>query len=344
VGAHSVAPSLARSTLPALLRRICERAGTRPALRVASLALVCLLAACGERGAAPPVAAAPAAPEFDGARAFRDLEALVKLGPRPAGSEAAGQARTLIRERLKQAGWQVESHEFSVPRRGGAAVAMANLIAHRGSPGGPRTLVITHYDTKDLAGIAFVGANDGASGVAVLLELARVTAGDPGSAALELVFFDGEEAFGANITEVDGLYGSKALAQRMAGDGSLAQVKAVVEVDMVGDSDLNLALDLRSAPAMRQAYERAAARLGFPAPFDPGQAMGVIDDHTAFQDRGVEQTLALIDFQYGSRRSPGPRWHTGGDTLEAVSAASLERVGKTLLEMLRAPAAPGGSP
>ena len=315
--------------------------GTLPALhRGLSLALVCLCAAaaCGDRAAAPPVAAAAAATaDFDGARAFKDLEALVELGPRPAGSEGAAQARALIRERLKQAGWRVETHDFSVPRPGASAVAMTNLIAHRGSASGPHTLLITHYDTKNIPGMKFVGANDGASGVAVLLELARVTAADPGSAQLELVFFDGEEAFGKNIDQNDGLYGSKALAERMAKDGSLAQVKAIVLVDMVGDSDLNLATDLRSAPELRKAFEAAAARLGLPPPFDPAQEMGVIDDHTPFQEHGVEQALALIDFQYGSRRSPGPRWHTASDTLDAVSAQSLDRVGKILVEMLRRP-------
>lgn len=297
------------------------------------LAIACALAlACGERAAAP---AAPRASDFDGARAFRDLEALVNLGPRPAGSAALTAARALIRERLRQAGWSVEAHEFSVARPGAAPVPMVNLIARRGSPAAPRTLLITHYDTKAIPGIAFVGANDGASGAAVLLELARVTAADVPPPPLELVFCDGEEAFGANITDDDGLYGSKALAARMAGDGSLAQVGAVVLVDMVGDRDLNLALDMRSSPALRRRFEAAAAKLGFPPPFDSRQAMGVIDDHTPFQERGVARSLALIDFQYGSRRSPGPRWHTGGDTLEAVAPESLNAVGRPLVEMLR---------
>ncbi|HTO08070.1 MAG TPA: M28 family peptidase [Myxococcota bacterium] len=312
-----------------------------PLVRMAVLVTAGCLLACSDR-ATTQAPAAPAAAEFDGARAFRDLEALVKLGPRPAGSAAAGQARELLRDRLRQAGWRVETHDFQVPRRGSAPVAMENLIARHGA-GPARTLVITHYDTKHIAGIEFVGANDGASGAAVLLELARVTSGDPRTAGVELVFFDGEEAFGANIDQDDGLYGSKALAQRMADDGSLAQVQAVVLVDMVGDRDLNLALDFRSSPELRQAYESAAAKLGQAPPFDPGQAMGVIDDHTPFQEHGVAQSLALIDFQYGSRKSPGPRWHTAGDTLEAVSAESLAAVGKPLVELLRERGAGAGS-
>jgi hypothetical protein len=317
---------------------------SKPASLAALLAAACLLGlACQEREAAP-VAAGPRSSEFDAARAFRDLEALVRIGPRPAGSAGAAETRALIRDRLRQAGWVVEAHDFTVARPHGAPVAMTNLIARRGSIGAPRTLVVTHYDTKNIPGIAFVGANDGASGVAVLLELARTLASDEPPLPVELVFFDGEEAFGQNITADDGLYGSKALAERMANDGSLAQVRAVVEVDMVGDRDLNLALDMRSSPTLIQSFESAAAQLGLPPPFDPQQAMGVIDDHSSFQDRGVEEVLALIDFQYGSRVSPGPRWHTAGDTLEAVSADSLSSVGRTLTAALRTRPAAGSPP
>jgi len=300
------------------------RALSTPARIAVVLAALLFGLACSEQAAAP-VGARPS--DFDGARAFRDLEALVALGPRPAGSAAAGDARALIRERLRQAGWRVEAHDFSVPRTDGRAVAMTNLIARRTE--------VTHYDTKNLAGVSFVGANDGASGVAVLLELARVLASDDPPLPLALVFFDGEEAFGTNITPDDGLYGSTALAERMAGDGSLAKLDSVVEVDMVGDKDQNLALDLGSAPALRGAYENAARKLGYPPPFDAASAMTVIDDHSPFAERGVANVLVLLDFQYGARSSPGPRWHTAGDTLEGVSAESLNRVGRTLVETLR---------
>lgn len=299
--------------------------------RGALLAACCAAAlalACGQtRG----VAAEP--PDFDAARAFRDLEALVHIGPRPAGSNGAEQARALIRERLRQAGWLVESQNVTVAKPGGGTALLVNLVARRAAAPA-RTLLVTHYDTKNLAGIAFVGANDGASGAAVLLELARALAADS-PPALELAFCDGEEAFGANIDAHDGLYGSKALAQRMAADGSLAKLERVILVDMVGDRDLNLATDLGSAEPLRRQFEAASAKLHFPPPFDPEQQMGVIDDHSPFQDAGVRDVLVLLDFQYGARSSPGPRWHTDGDVLDAVSADSLDRVGRPLLAMLR---------
>jgi len=283
---------------------------------------------------------APAArADFDGARAFRDLAALVQIGPRPAGSPGAERARALIRDRLRQAGWVVEAHDLSVPRPHGAPVAMTNLIARRASGEPARTLVLTHYDTKNMAEFSFVGANDGASGAAVLLELARDLSGDDPAPPMALVFCDGEEAFGANITPDDGLYGSKALAQRMADDGSLAQVREVVLVDMVGDKDLNLASDVGSSDALRARYGAAAAKLGLPAPFDPRQELSVIDDHTPFHERGVRDFLVLLDFQYGARTSPGPRWHTDGDTLDGVAADSLDRVGRPLVLLLRGLAA-----
>jgi glutaminyl-peptide cyclotransferase len=308
--------------------------GLSKSARIGALLAVALAIAC-ERGAAPS-AAHPS--DFDGERAFRDLEALVQIGPRPAGTPAAGEARRVIRERLRQAGWRVEAHDFEVTRPRGGRVSMTNLIARR-SDSPARVLLITHYDTKNMAAFPFLGANDGASGAAVLLELARAMASDSPDEELALVFCDGEEAFGASITPDDGLYGSKALAERMAGDGSLAKLSAVVLVDMVGDKDLNLALDIGSSPELRSAFEAAAKKLGLPPPFDPEQALGVIDDHSPFQERGVKEVLALIDFQYGARTSPGPRWHTAQDTLEAVSADSLNRVGKPLVETLRSLAA-----
>ncbi len=290
--------------------------------------------ACGERAAAPPTAAPRAA--FDGARAFADLEALVRIGPRPSGSPGAARARALIRERLRQAGWPVEEHAFAAHPIGAPPVPMLNLIARRAGASAERLLLITHYDTKLIPGIDFVGANDGASGAAALLELARVFAAAELPLTTELVFADGEEAFGVSITEPDGLYGSTALAERMRTDGSLAQVRSVILVDMVGDRDLNLVVDLGSSPLLRGIFAREAQALGLGGIVDERALMGVVDDHTPFQTRGVEHVLALIDFQFGARVSPGPLWHTAGDDLAAVSPASLNAVGSVLVEAVRA--------
>jgi glutaminyl-peptide cyclotransferase len=309
----------------------------------AILALALASLACGERTSAPP-ASVSAAGGYDGGRAYRDLETLAKLGPRPAGSAASAKARALIEERLRQAGWVVEEQPFQVTSAGRAPVDMVNVVGHRDGASEARLLLVTHYDTKNMAGIEFIGANDGASGTAVLLELARALGSTSLGLRTELLFCDGEEAFGANINADDGLYGSKHLAAAMADAKTLDSVRALVLVDMVGDRDLNLAYDLGSSSALRDGFEREARKLGWVAPFDLAQVMHVIDDHTPFQDRGVREVLALIDFQYGSRRSPGPLWHTAGDRLEAVSAESLNTVGKPLVEFIRDLASQGGGP
>lgn len=311
--------------------------------RVTLLLALVLALACDPRtdspASDPPAPAAAPAPAkavqgFDGARAYRDLEALVQIGPRPSGSPGAERTRALIRERLRQAGWPVEAHEFEAQPPGLAAVPMVNLIARREGASAERVLLITHYDTKNIPGMDFVGANDGASGVAVLLELARVLASRPLPLTTELVFADGEEAFGPSIDAQDGLYGSTALAERMKQDGSLAQVRSLILVDMVGDKDLNLVLDMGSSSLLRTLFADAAEKLGEGGMIDERAIMGVVDDHTPFATRGVEHVLALIDFQFGARKSPGPLWHTAGDDLSAVSAASLGRFGKVLVEAL----------
>jgi len=295
---------------------------------------VSLALACHERASAPAPAAAPIG--FDGARAYEDLAALVRIGPRPAGSAGAARARALIRDRLRQAGWVVEEHAFTAQPAGLGPVPMLNLIARREGASAERVLLITHYDTKKIPGIDFLGANDGASGSAVLLELARVLGSRQLPLTTELVFADGEEAFGRSITDDDGLYGSTALAERMKRDGSLAQVRSVILVDMVGDKDLNLVFDLGSSPLLRTLFMREAEKLGQSGLVDGTAIMGVVDDHTPFATLGVAHVLALIDFQFGARVSPGPLWHTSGDDLDAVSAASLNRVGQVLVEAVGA--------
>jgi glutaminyl-peptide cyclotransferase len=286
------------------------------------LASVALLGACGRAGA-PPL--------FDGERAFADLSAQVALGPRPAGSEASARTRDLIRERLRQAGWPVEEHAFEVTPEGGPSpVRMVNLIATK-SGQTPSTLIVgAHYDTKAIPDVRFVGANDGASGVAVLLELARSLGAQPEPLTLQLVFFDGEEAFGPRIYENDGLFGSRALSERMQQDGSLAQVRGLILLDMIGDRDLNLAVDLHSSPELLDLLQRIGGDL-----VDPAQRMRIIDDHVPFLQRGLRDVLLLIDFQYGSRVSPGPLWHTESDDLDGVSADSLNRVGRVAVELVR---------
>jgi glutaminyl-peptide cyclotransferase len=284
-----------------------------------------------------------AGPEFNGARAFADLRDLVGIGPRPAGSPGAAATRELIRTRLRQAGWTVEDHVFTVSSPSGEPVEMVNLIASLAGAEQDSIVLGTHYDTKRFDR-RFLGANDGASGVAVLLELARLLGVSRPRLTLRLAFFDGEEAFGPTINNVDGLYGSRALADKWLQEGELDKIRALLLVDMVGDRDLNLCLDQYSAPNLRALLLEEGEGI-----VDPKQSLYLVDDHIPFRERGLDQVLLLLDFQYGSRETPGPLWHTPGDDLPAVSAESLQRVGDLVVRLLGrlgaepdAPASPRG--
>jgi glutaminyl-peptide cyclotransferase len=171
--------------------------------------------------------------------------------------------------------------------------------------------------------------------VAVLLEVARSLgrAPRPGH-AVELVFFDGEEAFGPSITGRDGLYGANALAAKLAGEGALGSIEALVLVDMIGDRELNLGLDSNSDAGLLRMAREIAAEQGDADLFDPSSTFALVDDHLPFRQRGVERVLALIDFQFGAKYSPGPLWHTERDNLQAVSAESLNRIGRLVVQLV----------
>jgi Zn-dependent M28 family amino/carboxypeptidase len=306
--------------------------------------------ACDPEPSAEVASALPervAGDSVDAERAFEDLRDLVAIGPRPAGSPGAAAARQLIRSRLVQAGWPVREHGFEAQPPTGPPVPMVNLIASldpsdaggTGSgqmqPG--RILLGTHYDTKRIPG--FVGANDGASGVAVVLEVARVLARERPRRPVRLLFFDGEEAFGPSITARDGLYGSRALAAEMRESGELERVSAFLLVDMVGDRDLNLVRDLTSDPELYRELAEVARGLGLSEVLESGVSLALVDDHSPFQEAGLERVLAFLDFQFGAREgpgsSPGPLWHTAGDDLSAVSAQSLNIVTRLVVGMIR---------
>lgn len=268
------------------------------------------LVACGGGAGAPAGAGEPDG--FDARRAFADLRAQVALGPRPAGSEAARRLAERLRARLP--GGRIE------PVPGG----LQNVVGTLPGEGRP-ILVGAHYDTKDIPG--FVGANDGASGTATVLELARVlrTGRRACERELRFVMFDGEESprgtpDAAFATE--GLRGSRAYAAANA-----RELAAVVIVDFVGDRDLSIPRERGSDPRLWRQLRDAARTVGAIDVFPPGTQGRILDDHTPFTDLGVP-AIDLIDFDY-------PWFHRRGDRLDKVSARSLDRVGETLVEMLR---------
>ncbi|MEJ5240231.1 MAG: M28 family peptidase [Anaerolineales bacterium] len=256
-------------------------------------------------------------PRFDGARAFAYVERQVALGPRTPGSQAQAQVLEWMREELRRYGWQVELQEGSV--RGHV---IRNLIAFR-QPEPPRWLLGAHYDSRLLADrdpdptlrtLPVPGANDGASGVAVLLELARVL---PSDLSVWLVFFDAEDQGHIPGWEEWSL-GARYFVQTMP-----FRPEGVIIVDMVGDADLDLPMDANSDPALRESIWQVAGELGYGEIFRPQVAYAVIDDHIPFLEAGIP-AVDIIDLNYAF-------WHTTQDTPDKVSPRSLEIVGQTLL-------------
>src|SRR5215813_12268978 len=175
--------------------------------------------------------------EFSGEKALAHVQRLVDLGPHPGGSEALEKARDYIEQQLRRSGWQVTRQAFTddTPR---GKIHFVNLIARFGGDAHPLFLLCSHYDTKLFDTIRFVGANDGGSSTGLLLEMARVLAINPALAAkVELVFFDGEEAF-ESFTATDGLYGSRHFASEL---GELAKnFRGGILFDMIGDKSLQV--------------------------------------------------------------------------------------------------------
>jgi glutaminyl-peptide cyclotransferase len=284
-----------------------------------------LLAGCGG-------SQSPAPPDDDGAfdaeRAFRDLRAQVEIGPRPSGSAASREEVRFIVGRLRDAGIR----DVRVQR------PYLNVVARTPGDQSGTVVVGAHHDTKN--GIpAFVGANDGASGVAVLLELARELPPRLEGPAIDLVFFDAEEARGDRPFDLDGARGSGQFVRyaRRGGVGGsppLAQIRAMVLFDLVADCELGIPREENSDPGLYRLFTEASEdATGSGAPFI-GTAPPVLDDHLPFLDAGIP-AVDLIDFTYGPGPSPGDWWHTRKDNLRHVCAASLDAVGEPALAAIQ---------
>jgi Zn-dependent M28 family amino/carboxypeptidase len=264
----------------------------------------------------------PAVPvSFDGQRAYAEVQTQVAFGSRVPGSEGHAKLQEWAREELKSAGWQVEiqaSEALGHP--------IENIVARR-TTDPPQIIIGAHYDTRmfadndpDLAQHTnFVpGANDGASGVAVLLGLARSL--PENSAPVWLVFFDAED--NGRIESWDWILGSREFVEN-----NPVQPGAVIIVDMIGDAELNIYRERNSNPDLTDEIWAVAKGLGYESKFIPEYKHSMIDDHTPFLEAGIP-AVDIIDFDY-------PYWHTVQDTPDKVSAESLEAVGETLRVWIR---------
>ncbi len=253
---------------------------------------------------------------FEGGRAFADVKTQVDFGPRIPGTDAHARVQEWIRQELTEAGWQVEVQESQA-----LGHPVENIVARRGEAA-PQIIIGAHYDTRMFADndpdparhtSPVPGANDGASGVAVLLELARSLPAE--TVPTWLVFFDAED--NGRIEGWDWILGSREFVRN-----NPVRPRAVIIVDMIGDADLNIYKERNSDPALTDAIWKVARELGYESKFIPEYKHSMIDDHTPFIEAGIP-AVDIIDFDY-------PYWHTLQDTLDKVSPESLEAVGGTL--------------
>ncbi len=268
---------------------------------------------------------APAGPvHFSGELAYRHVQAQVEVGPRIPGTEGWQRAGDYIVAELRRQGWEVVEERFSY-----AGTPVRNIIGVRGR--GPAVFFGAHYDTRRYADRdpepsrrkePVPGANDGASGVAILLELARVLGKEDLELEVHLVFFDAEDQ--GEIAGWPWSVGAAHLAQALPPEEF---PHYVVVVDMVGDAGQQLYWEASSDPTLKREIWALAAELGYRDVFTPTVRYNIIDDHRPFLQRGIP-AVDVIDFDY-------PYWHTTGDTADKVSPESLERVGRVLEEMVR---------
>jgi Zn-dependent M28 family amino/carboxypeptidase len=207
-------------------------------------------------------------------------------------------------------------------------IPMTNLIAK--FPGSRRETVIVagHYDTKRFDDFRFVGANDGGSSAALLVELARVLGGRHHALNYWLVFFDGEEAV-RNWSDTDSVYGSRHLVEKLSASGELSRIQALILVDMIGDAQLRIPREFNSTPWLTDVVFNTAQRMGYGKFFVNGQDAAE-DDHIPFINAGVS-AVDLIDLDYGPNNS---YWHTAQDTLDHCSPLSLTIVGRVVTASL----------
>ena len=257
---------------------------------------------------------------FDGNRAWEDLRQIVAIGPRPAGSPALEATRKYIRTQLAAANVRVADQAWD-DRTPLGPVRMVNLIATIPGARKERIVIAGHYDTKLFRDVQFVGANDGGSSAAFLIELGRALSTRKNALTIELLFLDGEEAV-LEWQGTDHTYGSRHYVDAGRRDRSLSSIKAMLLVDMIADRDLKFKKDTNSTPWLTNLIWDAARRANVTSYF-PGESTAVEDDHLPFIEAGVP-AVDIIDLEYAA-------WHTPEDTLESISPKGLQVVGDVIL-------------
>jgi glutaminyl-peptide cyclotransferase len=317
---------------------------TPPLLLAISLLLG---AACSPAPSSPMPAVAPPDARLEGRagafspdRAWGHLEALAAIGPRAAGTPGAEKARHYLSEELAKLGLAVGVQASKIAFEGdeaGEPIDLMNLEVT--IPGASPDLIVlaAPYDSAYHATYEYRGVNDGASGAALLLEVARVVAADPLPYTVRLVFLDAESPLGRGSPEDAETrhIGSTAAADRMATDGTLAKIRLLLLINRVSDADLRIARDRFSHRTYRDVIWRTAADIGHDDVFAPGSSFDApLAGHRSFNDRGMRRTVAIVDPHFGAGDLPEAGEHAEDDSLERSSPESLQAVGEVVLASL----------
>ena len=264
-------------------------------------------------------------PSIDSARAMQYVKDIVAFGPRPIGSANHKKVEAYLASRLK--GIEVEDDVFTADTPEGK-FPVHNLVAKFPGKRDGIIVIASHYDTNyPLRNTTFVGANDGASSSALLLEIANQLRGKKREGySIWLVWDDAEEAV-QHWSEADSLYGIRHLTEKWSNDGTIKKMKAFLLADMIGDADLNIERDMNSTPWLEDLVYEAATSRGYQSHFF-GRKDAINDDHLPFMKLGVP-CADLIDLDYGYNNV---FWHTPEDTVDKLSPKSLEIVGNVILQ------------
>jgi hypothetical protein len=310
--------------------------------RPLALLTLAVFLACGP--APLPPAPVPDLPPrraaFSAERAHAHLAALTGIGPRVAGTEGAEKARAYIVEQLSRLGVEVTEQVLQVGIRStGEELRLVNVGGRIPGTSEDAIVLAAPYDSRRFEEMRFVGANDGASGAALLLELARAIAAHPLPYTTWVVFLDGEAPRdgAADSDRMHRNLGSQGLATALLEDGTFDRIRLLVYLNRVADPDLRIARDIHSNRIYRAEFWTAAARLGHADAFPEAAGFeSTLAGHEVFVERGLRRALAIVDTSFGGDEPPGVYANTEDDDLEHVSAESLRVVANVTLEALEA--------
>jgi hypothetical protein len=260
---------------------------------------------------------------FDGKRAFADVAKQVDFGPHPAGSQAISQVQDYLLSELSSAGCTADVDPFTSQTPAGE-IPMKNILVKIPGERPGIIMLATHYDTKKIDN--FVGADDGGSSTAVMLEVARNLCAQHGRYQVWIAFFDGEEAVNLEWKDPDNRYGSRQMAAKLNMSGDLKNIRAFILADIVGSRELLLKRDSNSDKSLNDLVWATANHLGYSGVF-VNMPTAIDDDHQSFSTRGVK-TVDIIDLEI-------PYWHTPQDALDKISSKSLAVVGHVILETVK---------